>query len=85
MIHALKCWPEFFKDVEAGDKNFEVRKFDRPFKVGDKLLLQEYDPGKGEYTRNEITRIITYILSGDVNKFGLFADYCIMGLKEEDL
>lgn len=82
MTHALKTWKGFYEAIESGDKNFEVRKADRPFKVGDDLLLQEYDKDKNEYTGRETKRRITYILSGDVNKFGLFADYCVMSLRD---
>ena len=84
MTHALKTWPEYFAAVDSGEKNFEVRRFDRPFKVGDTLLLQEWDNKKEEYTGKEIKRAVTYILSGDVNKFGLFADFCVISLKEID-
>lgn len=82
MTHALKTWPEFYKAIESGDKTFELRRMDRPFKVGDTLLLQEYDPKKSEYTGKEIKRTVTYLLHGDVNKFGLFADFCVMSIKE---
>lgn len=81
MTHALKTWPEFYKEVESERKNFEIRRNDRPFKVGDTLLLQEWDNKNEQYTGKELTRRITYILSGDVNKFGLFADFCIMSLE----
>jgi glyoxylate utilization-related uncharacterized protein len=82
MTHALKTWPEFYKAIESGEKTFELRRNDSPFKVGDILLLQEYDPKKREYTGNETKRTITYILQGDVNKFGLFADFCVMSIKD---
>jgi hypothetical protein len=39
--HELKCWPKFFNEVEAGRKLFEVRENDRPFAVGDTIILQE--------------------------------------------
>jgi hypothetical protein len=84
MTHALKTWPEFYKAVESGDKNFELRRFDRPFKVGDVLLLQEWDKDTQEYTGHELKRTITYILSGNVNRFGLFADFCVLGIKKID-
>jgi len=85
MTHALKTWPEYYKAIESGDKTFEVRRFDRPYKVGDTLLLQEWDNKNEEYTGNESAFIITYILSGDVNKFGLFADFCVMSIKPKEL
>ena len=47
MTHALKTWPVYFKAVKEGSKTFEVRKDDRKFHVGDKVLLQEYDLEEG--------------------------------------
>jgi hypothetical protein len=43
-LHALKCWPEFFAAILGGQKRHEVRHDDRGFKVGDRLLLREWDP-----------------------------------------
>lgn len=80
MTHALKTWPEYFKEVVDGNKTFEIRKFDRPFKVGDRLLLQEYNPNHPGYTGNEIEFTIGYIL--DNPDFGLKKGYCILSLKE---
>lgn len=42
--HKLKCWPEFFIVVQSGRKNFEIRKNDRDYKVGDELILSEWAP-----------------------------------------
>lgn len=44
MNHELKIWPEFFKAVVDGRKRHELRKWDRPFCVGDLILLKEWDP-----------------------------------------
>lgn len=86
MIHALKIHPVYFKEVEAGRKTFEIRKFDRQFIVGDKLLLQEFDDK--EYTRKEIFVVITYILHFNEQKasqeFGLIPGFCILGIKQSD-
>jgi ASCH domain. len=38
-IHELKLDTEFFDDVKSGKKNFEIRKNDRNFEVGDTLFL----------------------------------------------
>lgn len=62
MTQALKCHPKYFKDVKSGLKPFEVRKNDRDFAVGQKLLLQEYDPETEKYTGEEWEGSITYIL-----------------------
>ena len=34
-IHELKTLPEYFDAVFMGKKNFEIRKNDRDYKVGD--------------------------------------------------
>ncbi|WP_444812245.1 DUF3850 domain-containing protein, partial [Streptococcus canis] len=38
---------EYFEAIMDGTKTFECRYNDRDFKVGDELLLREYDPKKG--------------------------------------
>lgn len=61
MNHKLKIQPEYFKEVCTGMKSFEIRRNDRDFKVGDKLLLQEYLPDSESYTGRVVERKITYI------------------------
>lgn len=61
MIHELKIYPEYFKGVVSGVKTFEIRKDDRPYKVGDLLALNEYD-GQ-HYTGNSCLVYIDYILA----------------------
>lgn len=78
MTHALKTWPEYYKQVESGMKTFELRKNDRPFKAGDYLLLQEWDNETQRYTGKGLTRRITYILFGECAAFGLDKGYCII-------
>lgn len=80
MLHSLKTWQPYFDAVASGEKNFELRKQDRPFMVGDDLLLQEWNPTTKEYTGKELKRRVTYILVGGM--FGLTQGYCILGLKE---
>lgn len=79
LTHRLKCWPEYFQALESGDKKFELRKNDRPFGVGDKLILQEYNPNTGEYTGRCIDFTISYILR-NAPEFGLHPEYCILSL-----
>lgn len=81
MTHALKCWPEYFKSLDSGEKTFELRKDDRPFELGDKLILQEYNTATEKYSGKEAVFTISYILR-DKPKFGLKPGYCILGLKE---
>jgi len=81
MTHALKTWPKYFKAVTSGLKPFEVRKNDRTFNSGDKILLQEFDPEKSEYTGEEWEGVITYTM-GDPEfvKKG----YIVFGIKEKE-
>lgn len=75
--HELKILPEYYKEVRSHRKNFEIRKKDRDFKVGDIVLLREWD---GEnYTGHQTKRKISYILT-DAQKFGLQDGFCILAL-----
>jgi hypothetical protein len=80
-IHKLKTWPQFFDAVACGVKGFELRKDDRGFEVGDVLLLQEFDPYKGEgsYSGREVSRLVLYKL-GAASFSGIEKGYCILGL-----
>jgi len=78
-IHRLKILPKYFKEVENGNKTFEIRKNDRGFKVGEILQLLEYD-GK-EYTGKVCTREITYILA-NAPKYGLKKGYVILAIQK---
>lgn len=79
MEHKLKTWPDVFAVTQLGMKNFELRKNDRNFKVGDILYLSEYDPETKEYTGRDCIRRVNYILHG--GRFGLPKDYVIMGIE----
>lgn len=76
--HHLKCWPEFFKELAALNKTFEVRKNDRDFKVGDILVIEEFMPDIQCYTDAYLNFSITYILQG--GQFGIEKDYVILSL-----
>jgi hypothetical protein len=79
MTHALKTWPEFFKDISSGSKTFELRKDDRGFKPGDSVLLQEWDPSTKKYTGEEIQVRITCLFR---SISGLKSGYCIFGFEK---
>lgn len=61
MIHSLKCWPEYFEPVWTGRKTFEIRKHDRPFCVGDTVILKEWNPSTEKYTQRLMTKFISYM------------------------
>ena len=56
-----KTWPKFFEKIMSGEKTFEFRLADTDYKVGDVLVLREWDPEKNEYTGREIKKTITYV------------------------
>lgn len=58
--HTVKSWPQFFQAIKAGKKLHDLRRSDRDYQVGDTLILQEYDPIRGEYTGDQITCEITF-------------------------
>ena len=87
MVHELKTHPEYFAAIYSGIKNFELRKNDREYKIGDELLLKEFypegaswDSTKLGYTGRILHRRVDYILRG--GKFGLEEGYVIMAISK---
>lgn len=77
--HELKTWPEFFRAMGNGSKTFELRRDDRSFAVGDKLVLFEFDPRVNLYTDRKLYARISYVLR-DAPSFGLAPGFAILGL-----
>lgn len=77
MTHDLKILPEYFMAVALDEKTFEIRKNDSGYRVGDCLVLREWD-GQ-EFTGRNIVRYVSYILYDW--QAGLKDGYCIMSLK----
>lgn len=80
-IHALKIDPEYYTPVLREQKNFEIRKNDRNFKVGDLVLLEEWTKQYGYHFSPSIKRQITYITN-----YKQKPGYVVFGMKpvEED-
>ena len=62
MIITKKIWPEYFEDVASGKKKFELRLADFKARVGDTLILKEWDPQTQTYTGRSLNTHITYVL-----------------------
>lgn len=75
----LKTWPVYFDALWSGEKTFEVRKNDRGYKVGDRLILREYDLVKEQYLDREIHADVIYMLRG--GRLGLAEGWCAMSIK----
>lgn len=64
-----KCWPELFQDILDGRKTFDVRLADFKCKVGDTLVLQEWNPKTKNYTGREMEKKVKYVLKTKEQKF----------------
>lgn len=78
-IHKLKLVNPFFEDVWSGVKDFEVRKNDRGFKVGDRIQLIEYGACQSIEPRY-VLKDIKYVLEGGA--YGVEEGYVVLGLKD---
>lgn len=77
MEHELKIYPKYFEDVISGKKKFEIRKNDRKFRVGDILILKEWDNIK--YSGREARAEVIYLID---DKFaGIQPGYVVMGIE----
>lgn len=77
MEHELKIYPTYFEDVISGKKKFEIRKNDRKFRVGDILILKEWDNIK--YSGREARAEVIYLID---DKFvGIQPGYVVMGIE----
>jgi Domain of unknown function (DUF3850) len=76
--HDLKTAPNYFDAVACGEKPFEVRRDDRGFQKGDRLLLRRYEIAGRGYTGEQITAKVTYVLTG--GQLGIESGFVVMGL-----
>lgn len=78
-IHEIKIAAMYYEDVVSGKKSFELRKNDRGYKQGDKLIMLEFKDGK--HTGRIINADIVYMLE---DYTGLAEGYCILGIQVTD-
>lgn len=77
MVHELKILPQYYEEVKAGNKNFELRKNDRDYKKPDIVRLKAWE--NGQYLdKAPLERTIKYILR-DCPEYGLMDGYVILG------
>lgn len=82
-----KIWPEYFEKILSGEKTFEVRLADFKCKIGDLLILKEWNPKTKKYTGRKIEKKINYLLktknlqfwpNEDARRYGFY----VIGWKE---
>ena len=78
IVHEVKILKKYADDIASGLKNFEVRKNDRGYEVGDKLKFTVIEDGieQPEHPINGEEYEITYMHSG----LGLQDGYVILGI-----
>lgn len=76
--HKLKCLPQYFSLTWDGKKDFEIRKNDRNFQVGQTVLLREYNSNENTFTGREIVQeIVSIVEYSDALK----DDYVVLGVR----
>ncbi len=75
MVHNVKIFPQYFKDVLVGIRKFEFLKNDMDYKVGDIVILNEYEQGSS-YTGARVALKLCYVLK-DCSECSLNSNYCI--------
>lgn len=78
--HYLKTHSEFYKEVKARKKRFELRKDDRNIQIGDFLMLQEIDPAT-QIPSGDQTLVHVSLKLENAEKFGLKKDHAIFGIE----
>ena len=72
-----KIKPEYYSEVVAHRKNFELRADEDDIQPGDWLILNEYREREGRYTGRKTSRRVQYVLR-DCEEYGLKPGYCII-------
>lgn len=74
-----KAWPEYFQKILDGVKTYDLRLADFECKVGDILVLKEWDPKTKQFTGRIVEKTVTYVgktksqtffTKEDVEKYG---------------
>ena len=87
MIVKKNIPPKYFDLISSGKKKFELRVADFDIKVGDTLILEEFDPKKKKYTGRKMKKKVSYKLYFPLDKFGqkdLIEKYGLYVLQLED-
>lgn len=78
IAHELKTVQPFFDQLKARKKTLEMRLDDRNYRVGDTLVLKEYDKGDKRYTGNFVVAYITCITEGE--EFGIVPGFVALSI-----
>lgn len=83
-LHTLKSWPKYFRAVASGERTHELRRDDRGYRVGDQLLLKEFDPETHAFTGATCLVKVTSLTSASepcaVSVEALHPGFCILSV-----
>jgi hypothetical protein len=90
VIHDVRSWSYLYEEMIQGRKKHDLRRNDRNYKVGDKLLLIEFDQTRGVETGRRALFSITYITGRStvpcaVSTAVLPDDFCILSVQLESV
>ena len=75
-----KTWMPYFQEILEDNKTFDARLANFDCKVGDILILKEYDPKTKKYTGRKIEKKITFVLNTKLQKIWSQSDIKKHGL-----
>lgn len=78
MIHKFNANPTDFHNIKRHFKLYDIRKNDRPYRIGDKIVYREF--GDFGYSGKEIKREIVYL---ETEAEGLQEGYVILSIISE--
>jgi hypothetical protein len=92
--HILKVDHAYFGALVDGSKTFEVRRNDRAYQRGDRLILCDLGPDGKNHPRcgdstcfrmaPEVERDVTFVYSGDPRFGGIEPGYVVLGLSSSE-
>lgn len=83
MTHELNIKPTSFKHICEEKRTFDVRKYDKPYKVGDTLIFKEYDGLLEQFTGRSVKRKLVYLFEGH-GQYGLTTGYVVLGFRKAE-
>ena len=84
--HVLKSERPYFELIKSGARQFDIRKDDQGYAVGDLLILREGDYGdRGDwyYTGAQLHAVISYVQRSDDDQPGLKPGYVVIGISPQ--
>jgi hypothetical protein len=80
--HKLKIWPDAFRASKDARLTCQIRQADRDLRVGDYLMLVEFDPKKDQLTGQYHCVLISHITTAADHPRGLIDGFVALSTEE---